>query len=113
MYHSSSEARPVKFSNPLVTVEGCPSASVKLKCLKTLWFNTGTLCNLACNHCYIESSPTNDRLDFITLRQVEHFLDEIQREHLATEEIGLTGGEPFLNPDIIAIMAAILRRGFR
>ena len=113
MDHSSSEARSVKFSNPLVTVEGCPRASVKLKCLKTLWFNTGTLCNLACNHCYIESSPTNDRLDFITLRQVEHFLDEIQREHLATEEIGLTGGEPFLNPDIIAIMAAILRRGFR
>ena len=102
-----------KFSNPLFTAAGCPRASVKLKQLKTLWFNTGTLCNLACSNCYIESSPSNDRLEFIRLSQVQQFLDEIQLHDLGTEEIGLTGGEPFLNPDIIAIMAMILRRGFR
>ena len=102
-----------KFSNPLYTASGCPRASVKLKQLKTLWFNTGTLCNLACSHCYIESSPTNDRLEFIRLSQVQQFLDEIQFHDLGTEEIGLTGGEPFFNPDIIAIMGMILRRGFR
>lgn len=101
------------FSNPLYTASGCPRASVKLKLLKTLWFNTGTLCNLACNNCYIESSPSNDRLEFIRLSQVQQFLDEIQRHDLGTEEIGLTGGEPFLNPDIIAIVGMILRRGFR
>jgi len=101
------------FSNPLYTASGCPRASVKLKQLKTLWFNTGTLCNLACSHCYIESSPSNDRLEFIRLSQVQQFLDEIQRHDLGTEEIGLTGGEPFLNPDIIAIVGMILRRGFR
>ena len=102
-----------KFSNPLYTASGCSRASVKLKQLKTLWFNTGTLCNLACSHCYIESSPSNDRLEFIRLSQVQQFLDEIQRHDLGTEEIGLTGGEPFLNPDIIAIVGMILRRGFR
>ena len=102
-----------KFSNPLFTAAGCPRASVELKQLKTLWFNTGTLCNLACSNCYIESSPTNDRLEFIRLSQVQQFLDEIQQHDLGTEEIGLTGGEPFFNPDIIAIMALILRRGFR
>ena len=102
-----------KFSNPLYTASGFPRASVKLKQLKTLWFNTGTLCNLACSHCYIESSPSNDRLEFIRLSQVQQFLDEIQRHDLGTEEIGLTGGEPFLNPDIIAIVGMILRRGFR
>jgi uncharacterized Fe-S cluster-containing radical SAM superfamily protein len=102
-----------KFSNPLFTAAGCPRASVKLKQLKTLWFNTGTLCNLACSNCYIESSPSNDRLEFIRLSQVQQFLDEIQLHDLGTEEIGLTGGEPFFNPDIIAIMAMILRRGFR
>jgi sulfatase maturation enzyme AslB (radical SAM superfamily) len=78
------------FSNPLYTASGCPRASVKLKQLKTLWFNTGTLCNLACSHCYIESSPSNDRLEFIRLSQVQQFLDEIQRHDLGTEEIGLT-----------------------
>ena len=102
-----------KFSSPLYTASGCPRANVKLKQLKTLWFNTGTLCNLACSHCYIESSPSNDRLEFIRLSQVQQFLDEIQRHDLGTEEIGLTGGEPFLNPDIIAIVGMILRRGFR
>ena len=102
-----------KFSNPLFTASSCPRASVEMKQLKTLWFNTGTLCNLACSNCYIESSPTNDRLEFIRLSQVQQFLDEIQCHDLGTEEIGLTGGEPFFNPDIIAIMALILRRGFR
>jgi len=102
-----------KFSNPLFTASGSPRARVKLKQLKTLWFNTGTLCNLACSNCYIESSPTNDRLEFIRLSQVQQFLDEIQLHDLGTEEIGLTGGEPFFNPDIIAVMALILRRGFR
>jgi uncharacterized Fe-S cluster-containing radical SAM superfamily protein len=81
--------------------------------LQTLWFNTGTLCNLACDNCYIESTPTNDRLEYIRLAEVEPFLDEIQLFDLATDEIGLTGGEPFMNPDIIPIMKAILRRGFR
>jgi uncharacterized Fe-S cluster-containing radical SAM superfamily protein len=102
-----------KFSNPLFTATGCPRASVQLKQLKTLWFNTGTLCNLACSHCYIESSPTNNRLEFIRVSQVKQFLDEIQLHNLATQEIGLTGGEPFFNPDIIANMGLILRRGFR
>ena len=111
--HLTQDHPPAKFTDPLVTADGSPRACIKLKQLKTLWFNTGTLCNLACQHCYIESSPTNDRLDFIKLSQVQQFLDEIQLHKLGTEEIGLTGGEPFLNPDIIAIMAAILRRGFR
>ena len=42
-----------------------------------LWFNTGTLCNLTCRNCYIESSPTNDRLAYMPLVDVVRFLDEI------------------------------------
>lgn len=102
-----------KFSDPLITSDGSTRASVALNQLQTLWFNTGTLCNLACTNCYIESTPSNDRLEYIRLAEVQQFLDEIQRENLATDEIGLTGGEPFMNPDIIPIMGAILRRGFR
>ena len=107
------DAQLETFSNPLFTASGRPRARVELRQLKTLWFNTGTLCNLACNNCYIESSPSNDRLEFIRLSHVQQFLDEIQQHDLGTEEIGLTGGEPFFNPDIIAIMGMILRRGFR
>lgn len=109
----SSNTAATKFSDPFITADGSTRASVELTALQTLWFNTGTLCNLACDNCYIESTPTNDRLEYIRLAEVEPFLDEIQRLDLATDEIGLTGGEPFMNPDIIPIMKAILRRGFR
>lgn len=102
-----------KFSDPLVTAKGERRAWVDLKELKTLWFNTGTLCNLACANCYIESTPKNDRLVYLTHAEVVSYLDEIVREKLTTEEIGITGGEPFINPDIIPIMGECLDRGFR
>lgn len=102
-----------KFSDPLVTAKGERRAWVDLKELKTLWFNTGTLCNLACANCYIESTPKNDRLVYLTHAEVVSYLDEITCEKLTTEEIGITGGEPFMNPDIIPIMGECLDRGFR
>ena len=101
------------FFDPQFTVTGEPRAYVDFSGLKTLSFNTGTQCNLACSHCYIESSPSNDLLSYITLTQVQQFLNEVQCNNYGTEEIGLTGGEPFMNPDIIPIMAEILRRGFK
>jgi hypothetical protein len=51
-----------KFSSLHWTAKGETRASVKLRALETLWFNTGTLRNIACTNCYIESSPRNDRL---------------------------------------------------
>ena len=108
-----ADSNSKKFSDPFITSDGSTRASVALNQLQTLWFNTGTLCNLACTNCYIESSPSNDRLEYIRLGEVQQFLDEIHRQNLATREIGLTGGEPFMNPDIIPIMAAILSRGFQ
>jgi hypothetical protein len=104
---------PRKFQDPAVTLDGSTRANVVLEGLTTLWLNTGTLCNLTCRSCYIESSPTNDRLVYLTLVDVEPYLDEIARDNLPTEEIGLTGGEPFMAPEIIPILEAILSRGFR
>jgi len=52
---------PRKFQDPDITAKGEPRAYVSLNKLETLWFNTGTLCNLTCVNCYIESSPRNDR----------------------------------------------------
>lgn len=101
-----------KFNDPKVTATGEKRAHVGLKSLDTLWFNTGTLCNLECLNCYIESSPKNDRLVYLTTQEVTTYLDEIERENLPTREIGITGGEPFMNPDIITIMRESLQRGF-
>jgi uncharacterized Fe-S cluster-containing radical SAM superfamily protein len=104
---------PRKFRDPDTTAAGERRAAVRLTALRTLWFNTGTLCNLACRNCYIESSPRNDRLAYITRGEVGAYLDEIAARGFATEQIGLTGGEPFMNPDIVAIMGDCLARGFR
>ena len=102
-----------KFSDPYVTAKGEQRAWVDLSALKTLWFNTGTLCNLACANCYIESTPTNDALVYLTHAEVVAYLDEIAKETYPTKEIGITGGEPFMNPNIIPIMRECLDRGFR
>jgi sulfatase maturation enzyme AslB (radical SAM superfamily) len=102
----------LKFSDPLVTARGEPRATVALSELKTLWFNTGTLCNITCRNCYIESSPKNDRLAYLTLREVQTFLDEIRQDGWNTREIGFTGGEPFMNPDIFGMLESCLARRF-
>lgn len=104
---------PAKFRNPRVTAKGEARASVALTGLRTLWLNTGTLCNLTCGHCYIESSPTNDRLEYLTADEARAYFDEIARDGLPTEEIGFTGGEPFMNPYIVAMLDDALSRGFR
>lgn len=96
-----------KFGDPKITAKGEPRASVSWTGLKTLWLNTGTLCNIACRNCYIDSSPRNDRLIYLTLADVMPYLDEMT----APAEIGITGGEPFLCPDILLIMEAALKRG--
>ena len=104
---------PGKFVDPDLTADGKPRARVALDRLSTLWFNTGTLCNLACGHCYIESSPRNDRLVYLGRGEVRRYLDEISTLGLDTEEIGFTGGEPFMNPDLPAMLADSLATGRR
>ena len=100
----------VKFSNPLLTRDGDQRAFVEFNGFKTLWFNTGTLCNIACSNCYIESSPKNDRLVYLSFADVVEFLDELEELSGKTCEIGFTGGEPFLNPDFLKMLAECQRR---
>ena len=101
-----------KFKDPIMTARGEPRASVALNQLDTLWINTGTLCNITCRNCYIESSPKNDRLAYISKTEVLGYLDEIATADLGTREIGFTGGEPFMNPEIIPIVQACMERSF-
>ena len=107
------EAAPLpreKFADPHWTAKGERRASVPLTRLETLWLNTGTLCNLACATCYIESSPTNDALVYLSASDAARFLDEAQA--MGTREIGFTGGEPFMNPQFLAMLTDALERGF-
>ncbi|MEL7000832.1 MAG: radical SAM protein [Pseudomonadota bacterium] len=101
-----------KFSDPEVTATGDARAKVALRSLETLWFNTGTLCNIECANCYILSSPTNDDLVYLTEAEVVRYLDEIRDTGLGTREIGFTGGEPFMNPEMGGMARVALERGF-
>jgi organic radical activating enzyme len=102
-----------KFEQLEWTAKGEPRASIALRALETLWFNTGTLCNITCGNCYIDSSPRNDRLAYLTLDDVRGYLDEIERDGLPTRLIGFTGGEPFMNASFLAIMEETLSRGYQ
>ncbi len=99
-----------KFSDPDRTLNGDPRAQVPLKHLETLWINTGSLCNITCANCYIESSPTNDRLVYITAAEAQAFVEEARAG--GTREIGFTGGEPFLNPEFCEMLDDTLSMGF-
>ncbi|MGH1369216.1 MAG: radical SAM protein [Maritimibacter sp.] len=101
-----------KFIDPDKTLDGSTRASVALDRLETLWLNTGTLCNITCEGCYIESSPSNDRLAYLTLADAHSYFDEIKSLKLDVREIGFTGGEPFMNPDILPMLRDALSLGF-
>lgn len=107
--HSASAAA-AKFADPDVTHSGEMRARVALLRLDTLWINTGSLCNISCVNCYVESTPRNDRLAYITAAEVRAFLAEARAA--GTREIGFTGGEPFLNPQFLEMVEDALMLGF-
>ena len=83
---------------------------VGLQSLDTLWFQVaGTLCNLACSHCFISCSPTNHTHEYLSLEEVRRYLAEAAE--LGVKEYYFTGGEPFLNPDMEEILKATLEVG--
>lgn len=104
---------PVKFKDPLITAKGEKRAQVYFKKLDTLWFNTGSLCNIECANCYIKSSPTADHFIYLTPEDMAPYLDEINEMYDSPIEIAFTGGEPYLNPHVIRLSEMALERGHK
>ncbi|HYC58993.1 MAG TPA: radical SAM protein [Thermoanaerobaculia bacterium] len=87
-----------------------PIPSAPLLALDTLWFQVaGTICNIECTHCFISCSPKNHSHEMMSLADVQVRLDEARE--LGVREYYFTGGEPFMNRDMIAILATTLRQG--
>jgi AdoMet-dependent heme synthase len=83
---------------------------VPISHLDHLWFQVGgTLCNLACHHCFVSCNPQNDSFGFLTLAEVRARLVEAAR--LGVKEYYFTGGEPFLNREMVPILVETLRYG--
>jgi molybdenum cofactor biosynthesis enzyme MoaA len=83
---------------------------VPMLALDTLWFQVaGTICNIECTHCFISCSPTNHSHEMMSLADVQARLDEARQ--LGVREYYFTGGEPFMNRDMLPILEATLRQG--
>ena len=108
----ANPANAGKFRDPARTADGQRRARVALSRPETLWVNTGTLCNITCANCYIESSPRNDRLAYFTESDLRDYLGQIVARGWPVREIGFTGGEPFMNPEMVPMARAALEAGY-
>jgi MoaA/NifB/PqqE/SkfB family radical SAM enzyme len=78
--------------------------------VETLWFQVaGTLCNLQCGHCLVSANPTNKTHLMMTLEEVKRHLKEA--DELGVREYYFTGGEPFMNREMLAILEETLKYG--
>ena len=86
------------------------SPRVRLTHLEHLWFQVaGTLCNFSCNHCFISCNPKNDAFGLMSRAQVQQHLRESVA--LGVKEYYFTGGEPFLNPEMVPMLIDTLSYG--
>ncbi|MHA2366921.1 MAG: radical SAM protein [Candidatus Hodarchaeales archaeon] len=76
-----------------------------------LWFFTGSRCNLECTHCYVESSPKANKHRYLRFETFKKHLDDVLKSNFNRIDIYFTGGEPFLNPDIINMIRESLKYG--
>jgi radical SAM/Cys-rich protein len=81
--------------------------------ITTLQVNIGYVCNLACRHCHVESSPARsgpaDNMDEATARRVV----EWALAQPGIETIDLTGGSPEMNPSFRWIVETVTAHGRR
>ncbi len=67
--------------------------------LDVLWLQvTGTVCNLACTHCFITCGPKNESHPIMDTAEVLAALERAVQA--GVKEVYFTGGEPFLHPDL-------------
>jgi sulfatase maturation enzyme AslB (radical SAM superfamily) len=89
-----------------LTSQNEPRGYIQPQSLDELWFHTGTNCNLRCPFCLEGSKPGDNRIEFLTLADARRFIAEALE--LGVRKFSFTGGEPFVNPEFIAILSAAL-----
>lgn len=85
-----------------VTIDGKPRGFIHSHVLEELWFHTGTACNLACPFCLEGSKPGDGRLQLMRFDDAQPFIDEALT--LGVKQFSFTGGEPFINKDMVSIL---------
>src|SRR5574337_1414311 len=81
---------------------------VTLTHLDNLWFQvSGTMCNIACTHCFNNSGPNISTFGFLSFEIVRTEIENAARA--GVKEIFFTGGEPFLHPDLPEMLSFSLQ----
>ncbi len=100
---------PPPFGATVRTI-GVDVPEVPLRALDQLWFQvSGTVCNLRCKHCFISCSPENHSFWFMSRADVRVALDD--SVPLGVKEYYFTGGEPFMNREMLGILEDTLDLG--
>jgi len=95
---------PVSWADaPVVADDGVPTMPVFGSALfpPRLWLYTNFHCNLACDYCSVASSPQARRRS-IGAARFRELVDEAVAEGFT--ELYVTGGEPFLEPDLVDML---------
>lgn len=104
-----ASALPVLNSDPHPDLAASAPA-VDLEHLDALWFQvTGTVCNLRCTHCFISCAPDNHAFEYLSLEEVRGWLE--RSAGWGVKEYYVTGGEPFMHPDLAEMLEAMLELG--
>ncbi|MEL6181304.1 MAG: radical SAM protein [Myxococcota bacterium] len=104
--HQDDDAEPISLGGDTPV----PGPVLPFADLDTLWLQvTGTLCNIACRHCFITCGPKNDSHPMMDTAHILSTLEDARRR--GVREYYFTGGEPFMHPDIVAIIEATLAQG--
>ncbi len=97
-----SSAQQTRSEHWYVTPNGERRGFVQSHALEELWLHTGTACNLACPFCLEGSKPGDDRLQLMRFDDAKSFIDEALT--LGVKQFSFTGGEPFINKDMVRIL---------
>ena len=84
------------------TPDGDPRGYIQPRSVSELWFHTGTVCNLSCPFCFEGAHPGNKRIHPVRLEDIKSFIEEAA--DLGTKQFSFTGGEPFMNREIVDIL---------
>lgn len=92
----------------LLTKEGEKRGWIQPLRLAELWIHTGTACNLRCPFCFEGASPGDARIEQMTIAEAVRLVD--QAREIGVKQVSFTGGEPFCNKDLIAMLDHALNR---
>jgi len=95
-------------SNFYISNEGAEEENIK-SVKKNIQINLTSDCNIRCKHCYLSAGIGEKH--YLDREKIVAFIDSLERERLS-DEIVLSGGEPFLYEELEGLVLDLRQRNF-